>query len=280
MNDNYEYVSLVRMHAGRQNLRMNSMPNAWNPTLYDDRAAFVSELASDLVVWLRPQWGERILDLGCGTGTLTAAIARQGAAVTGVDRCAEMIAGAREKYDGVRFEVVDGQELKFESEFDAVFSNAALHWMPRADDVLRGVERALVPGGRFVAEFGGAGCVDTVVKAVAEILKEWQIDAAPYLSWFFPSPGRYTGLLEAHGLVPREVRYFERPTRLLERAGEDGLSAWLSLFQTNLKADLGARWPELCKRTAERCRGALFRDGQWVLDYVRLRVVATKPPLA
>jgi ubiquinone/menaquinone biosynthesis C-methylase UbiE len=256
---------------------MNSLHSAWNPTLYDDRAAFVSELGNELVGWLRPQWGERILDLGCGTGTLTAAIARQGAAVTGVDSSAQMIASAREKYDGVRFEVADGQELTYERDFDAVFSNAALHWMPRAHDVLRGVERALVPGGRFVAEFGGAGCVATVVKAVAEILEEWQVDAAPYLSWYFPSPGRYAGLLEAHGLVPREVRYFERPTPLAERSGEDGLSAWLALFQAKLMSDLGSRWPELCEKASNRCRSALFRDGQWVLDYVRLRIIATKP---
>ncbi|MES1177496.1 MAG: methyltransferase domain-containing protein [Myxococcales bacterium] len=253
---------------------MSSTHSAWNPTLYDDRAAFVSELASDLVAWLRPQWGERILDLGCGTGTLTAAIARQGAAVIGVDSSPEMIATARKKYDSVRFEVADGQDLTYEREFDAVFSNAALHWMPRADDVVRGVERALVPGGRFVAEFGGAGCVATVVNAVTEILGEWQIDPAPYVSWYFPSPGRYTGLLEAHGLVSREVRYFERPTPM---PGEDGLGAWLGLFQAKLRSDLGERWPELCEKASERCRAALFRDGQWLLDYVRLRVVATKP---
>jgi SAM-dependent methyltransferase len=258
---------------------MNSLPSTWNPTAYDDRAAFVSELARELVVWLHPQPGERILDLGCGTGTLSAAIAREGANVTGVDRSPEMIASAREKYDGIRFEVVDGQDLQYEREFDAVFSNAALHWMPRAEDVLRGVERALVPGGRFVAEFGGAGCVATVVNAVAAILAEWQIDSAPYLSWFFPSPGRYAGLLEAHGLVPREVRYFERPTRLEERPDEGGLSAWLGLFQAKLKSDLGDRWPELCEKASQRCRAALFHDGQWVLDYVRLRVVATKPPI-
>ena len=249
------------------------MHSAWNPALYDDRAAFVSELASDLVTWLRPQWGERILDLGCGTGTLSAAIAGRGAAVTGVDRSPEMIASARRKYDSVRFEVVDGEQLAYDAEFDAVFSNAALHWMPRAGDVLRGVERALVPRGRFVAEFGGAKNVATVVKVVSGLLTEWQIDPAPYLSWFFPSPGRYAGLLEEHGLVPREIRYFERPTPL---PGADGLSDWLALFQPNLKAELGSRWPELCEKASARCRSDLFRDGQWLLDYVRLRVVATK----
>jgi len=259
------------MQSAGHHAQMNS---AWNPTLYDDRAAFVSEMASDLVLWLRPQRGERILDLGCGTGTLTSRIAEQGALVTGIDRSPEMIQSARVKYADLRFDVVDGQELPYAAEFDAVFSNAALHWMPRAADVLRGVERALVPGGRFVAEFGGAGCVQTVTRAVEQILREWQIDPAPYVTWFFPSPGRYAGLLEEHGLVPREVRYFDRPTPV---AGADGLSAWLALFQASLMNDLADRWPELCQKASERCHSALFRDGQWWLDYVRLRIVATKP---
>ena len=250
------------------------MNSVWNPTLYDERASFVSELASDLVAWLHPRAGERILDLGCGTGTLSAQIAGQGAVVTGVDRSPDMIASARQKYADLHFEVGDGQALTYSSEFEAVFSNATLHWMPRADDVLRGVEQALVPGGRFVAEFGGAGCVATVVDALTEILREWQVDPTPYVTWFFPSPGQYAGLLEAQGLVPREVRYFPRPTPM---PGEEGLSTWLSLFQANLKANLGSRWPELCRNASERCRSSLFREGQWVLDYVRLRVVATKP---
>ena len=257
--------------AGVSLVRMNS---PWNPVLYDDRAGFVSELGADLVLWLRPRAGERILDLGCGTGTLTDQIARHGALVTGVDRSAEMIANARDKYDGLDFQVADGQELTYAAGFDAVFSNAALHWMPRAADVIRGVERALVPGGRFVAELGGAGCVRTVVSAVADILREWHIDPAPYHSWFFPSPGRYAGLLEDCGLVVRELRYFERPTPV---PGADGLSTWLALFQASLMTDLGERWPVLCEMASERCQSALFRDGQWWLDYVRLRVVATKP---
>src|SRR6478609_9736339 len=180
------------------------MNSSWNASLYDDRAAFVSELASDLVLLLRPRAGERILDIGCGTGTLTAQIAQQGAQVTGIDRSPDMIesAKAKWKYAELRFELADGQDLAYAAEFDAVFSNAALHWMPRAQDVLRGVERALVPGGRFVAEFGGAGCVQTVTNAVAHILREWAIDPAPYQSWFFPSPGRYAGLLEDCGLTP------------------------------------------------------------------------------
>jgi len=250
------------------------MNNAWNPALYDERASFVPKLATDLLSWLAPLAGERILDLGCGTGALTQAIAGRGARVTGVDSSPDMITTAREKYPELAFAVADGQALGFAAEFDAVFSNAALHWMPRADDVLRGVNRALVPGGRFVAELGGHGCVATVTRAVAAVLAEWQMDATPYLSWFFPSPGRYAGLLEAHGFVARQLHYFERPTPM---PGEAGLGDWLGLFQSQLKLDLGDRWATLCQKASERCRSALFRDGQWQLDYVRLRILATKP---
>jgi len=251
-----------------------NQPAFWNPEQYDHRAAFVSELGSELLVWLRPNRGERILDLGCGTGTLTAEIARHGAAVIGVDSSAEMIAAAREKYEGLRFDVGDGQALSFGAEFDAVFSNAAIHWMPRADDVVQGVERALRPGGRFVAEFGGFGCVGTVVSALSDVLREWSIDPAEYVSWYFPRPGAYASLLEQHGFVVRELRYFERPTPV---PGDNGLSTWLSTFQARLMAELGPRFPELATKVSQRCREKLFRDGQWVLDYVRLRVVATKP---
>jgi trans-aconitate methyltransferase len=249
-------------------------PTPWNPTLYDDSAAFVSELASQLVVWLRPSPGERILDLGCGTGTLTAEIARHGARVTGVDSSPEMIVAAQEKYSELELAVSDGQALTYAAEFDAVFSNAALHWMPRAHDVARGVERALRPGGRFVAEFGGAGCIATVVQALSAVLREWQIDPALYLAWYFPRPGEYAALLEAQGLTVRELRYFERPTPV---ARETGLATWLSMFQSRLMNELGDRWPDLCEEVAVRCRPKLFRDGQWVLDYVRLRILATKP---
>ena len=250
------------------------MNNDWNPGRYDERASFVSDLASDLLLWLRPAPGEQILDLGSGTGDLAAKIASHGARVVGVDRSPAMVASAKAKYPELCFAVADGQALELSPEFDAVFSNAALHWMPRAGDVLDGVRRALRPGGRFVAEFGGHGCVATVTRAVAEVLAEWQIDAAPYLNWFFPRPGEYAGLLEAHGFVPRQVHYFERPTAM---PGEAGLGNWLGLFQAQLMTDLADRWPDLCRLVSARCRSALYRDGQWFLDYVRLRFLATKP---
>jgi hypothetical protein len=140
--------------------------------------------------------------------------------------------------------------------------------------VVRGVTRALRPSGRFVAEFGGFGCVSTVVEAVSDVLSEWQIDPAPYVSWYFPRPGQYAALLEAHGLTVRELRFFDRPTPV---AGKMGLATWLGMFQARLMTELEGRSTELVENVVQRCRSTLFRDGQWVLDYVRLRVVATKP---
>lgn len=258
----------------RGRAHLATMNNTWNPHLYDDQAAFVSELASELVVWLQPQAGEAILDLGCGTGTLTAEIARCGARVTGIDHSAQMIARAREKYAELTFDVGDGQALRYTAAFDAVFSNAALHWMPRARDVVRGVHRALVPGGRYVLECAAARCVQTVVGALTAVLQEWDIDPAPYLSWYFPSPGQYASLLESEGFQVRQIACFERPTPM---PGEQGLANWLGLFQSRLMSDLGTRWPELCAQATERCRSELFRDDRWLIDYVRLRVIATKP---
>ena len=121
----------------------------WSADTYDTHARFVSDLAAGVVEWLAPVKGERILDLGCGDGVLTAELAAAGASVVGVDTSAEFIAAARAR--GVDARLMDGQALSFRPEFDGVFSNAALHWMPDAAAVLRGVARALVPGGRFVA---------------------------------------------------------------------------------------------------------------------------------
>lgn len=257
-----------------EKVHVRHMDNAWNPIKYDDHASYVSALANDLVLWLRPRAGETVLDLGCGTGTLSAEIARCGARVTGVDHSAAMIEAAREKYAELSFQVMDGQALTYPAQFNAVFSNAALHWMPRARDVARGVYNALLPGGRFVAEFGAAGNTQAVVRAMRAVLQEWRIDPAPYFHWYFPTPGQYACVLESENFEVRQVSCFERPTPM---PGEQGLATWLGLFLSPLADELGERWPELCARAADQCRSELFRDGRWLIDYVRLRVVATKP---
>src|SRR5499427_9032733 len=140
------------------------MTNQWNAAQYDAKHAFVYEKAKGLVELLAPKAGERILDLGCGTGALTAEIAGRGAEPLGVDQSEEMISQARKKFPALQFEVLDARELRFHAAFDAAFSNAVLHWIPEAEQVISGVAQALKPGGRFVAEFGGKGNIQKLVE--------------------------------------------------------------------------------------------------------------------
>ncbi|HVY25041.1 MAG TPA: methyltransferase domain-containing protein [Polyangiaceae bacterium] len=247
---------------------------AWNPTHYDRAGAFVPKLAADLIELLAPEPGQRVLDLGAGTGDLTQALAAAGARPLGLDASQAMVSEARRKHPNLDFVVGDGQELSFDGEFDAVFSNATLHWMARAEDVARGVARALKPGGRFVAEFGGARCVRTVRNAVQAELAELGVEGHGTPSWYFPTVAQYARVLDDAGLFARSLLWFERPTRL---EGEAGLENWLELFCLPLLRALGDRRAALVSGVQRRCRAALFRDGGWWLDYTRLRVVATKP---
>jgi trans-aconitate methyltransferase len=273
-NDIYCNVSLYRMRRLAQVAGMNTVTGqAWNPTHYARAGAFVPKLAADLLDLLAPQPGERVLDLGSGTGELTAQLAERGAQVVGVDAAQEMVTEARRKHPNLDFRVGDGQALDFDCEFDAIFSNAALHWMPKADAVAEGVAQALRPGGRFVAEFGGARCVQTLRDALKAALLAQGIDGHGAPPWFFPSVPQYSRVLEQAGMFVRTALWFERPTRL---DGPAGLSTWLELFCLPLLNALGDRRAQVVAGVEERCRSPLFRDGAWWLDYTRLRVVATK----
>ena len=266
-------------------LDLSAMTNRWNAAEYDAKHAFVYEKAKGLVELLAPKAGERILDLGCGTGALTAEIARRGAEVLGVDRSEEMIAQARKKFPALRFEVLDARELRARSNrvgnvseagFDAVFSNAVLHWIPEADQVIAGVAGALKPGGRFVAELGGQGNIQKLVaglyRAFAALGMRQPEGVSP---WFYPSVAEYAGLLERHGLEVREASLFDRPTVL--EGGERGLENWIRVFRQTFIEKMGEADAERWIREVERqCRGELLQDGNWVLDYRRLRIAAWK----
>jgi len=258
------------------------MSNQWNAAEYDAKHAFVYEKAKGLVELLAPKSGERILDLGCGTGALTAEIAARGAEVLGVDRSEEMIAQARKKFPALRFELMDARELRANGGFDAVFSNAVLHWIPEAEEVIAGVARALKPacagrpGGRFVAEFGGKGNIQRLVagfhRALAALGMRPPDEVGP---WFYPSVAEYAGLLERHGLEVREASLFDRPTALEE--GERGLENWIRVFRKTFMEKMGeADAQQWIREVEQQCRGELFRDGSWVLDYRRLRIAAWK----
>ena len=253
-----------------------AMTNQWDAKTYDAKHAFVYEKVKGLVDLLAPKAGERILDLGCGTGVLTAEIAACGAQVLGIDRSQEMVEQARNKFPTLQFEVVDATRLEFSSEFDAVFSNAVLHWIPEAEKVISGIARALKPGGRFVAEFGGKGNIQTLVKAfhrafVALGMSEPK-DVSP---WFYPGIAEYAALLEKQGLEVRSAALFERPTVLED--GTKGLENWIRLFRQTFVEKMGEEPAVKWIREVERqCRAKLFQDGDWVLDYRRLRISAYK----
>jgi trans-aconitate methyltransferase len=245
----------------------------WDAALYENRHSFVWKQASDLLELLAPKAGEEVLDVGCGTGHLTAQVAAAGASVIGIDSSAEMIEQARRSYPGVRFELQDARLLAFDRRFDAVFSNAALHWIREADAVVEGVSRALKVGGRFIAEFGGHGNVQTIHAALHrgfEALAGRPIESP----WYFPSVGEYASLLERFGLEVTFAVLFDRPTPL---EGEAGMRNWVTMFgQPYLSALTAEKRESLVQAVEETTRPVLYRDGGWIADYRRLRIVATK----
>ena len=250
----------------------------WDAGLYDHKHSFVWKLAEGVLELLEAKPGERILDLGCGTGHLAAKIAEAGAQVVGVDRSPEMIRQAREKYPALRFEVMDARELTLGGAFDAVFSNAALHWIKQPERVITGIGELLRPGGRFVAEFGGKGNTNELVKAVEHSWQKLGFPGPLPNPWYYPSIAEYAGLLEKNGFEVTYAILFDRPTPLDD--GERGLRNWLEMFAASFTEALpDSKRGRLKEEIEERLRPNLFRDGHWVMDYRRLRIVAKRSAL-
>lgn len=244
----------------------------WDPQQYSTHARFVSDLGMPVVDLLAPRPGERILDLGCGDGALTRKLADLGCDIIGVDSSPEMIRAAQAR--GLDARVVSGAALAFEQEFDAVFSNAALHWMLQPDAVIAGVWRALKPGGRFVGECGGAGNIATVMAVIDEALAARGIDAVACNPWFFPTAQDYRRRLEQQGFQVQTLTLFARPTPL-----QGDITAWLKIFAAAFIAAVPeADRQAFVHEVRERCHPSLCdATGQWTADYVRLRFAAMKP---
>lgn len=247
----------------------------WHAANYDERIGYVSEYGKSVVELLRVRPGERVLDIGCGTGDLCQELTGRGATTHGIDSSEEMVARAREKYPRLSFDAADAYTYRTVEPFDAVFSNAALHWMTRPAEVLATVKQALAPGGRFVCEFGGSRNIGTIVSAISEALRGFGRDASERHPWYFPTIGQYAALAEEAGLRVEAALHFARPTPLA--GGERGLAHWLDMFagvffDGMTEADKREAYAEMERLTAP----TLYRDGQWTADYWRLRVLAVR----
>lgn len=247
----------------------------WNPADYARHAGFVPVNGESLLTgWLAPRPGERVLDLGCGDGRLMAKLVEVGCEVVGVDSSPEQVAAARQA--GLDARVIDARELPFTAEFDAVFSNAALHWIKEADAVAVSVYRSLRPSGRFVGEMGGAGNVETIRAALHEELRGHGIDPEPLDPWYFPPPEEYRACLRAAGFDVARVEHFPRPVQL-----PTDVAGWLETFAGSFASALPRMerprfFAAVQERVAPKLRQA---DGTWRLtDYTRLRFAAAKPP--
>jgi trans-aconitate methyltransferase len=242
--------------------------NRWTSEGYRANAAYVPALGAAVLSLLDPKPGERILDVGCGEGSLTARIAAAGAAVVGIDTSTDMIAAARAR--GIDAHVMNAEQLSFDCEYDAVFSNAALHWVRDHDAMLAGVRRALKPGGRFVAEFGGHGNIAAIQVAVRSVLSRhgWE----PGTHRFYATAAEYAARLRVHGFAVDEIDLIPRPTPL-----PTGMRGWLETFE---RATLD-RIPETDRDTFLTEVEELLRQevcdasGNWTAHYVRLRFRAT-----
>lgn len=255
----------------------------WDAALYQQKHHYVFEKGLDVLAFLNAQPQEKILDLGCGTGQLTHEIAKTGAYVLGLDSAAPMLEVAKSNYPELAFDCIDGAKLPFYQEFDAVFSNAALHWMQQdPQNVINSVFQALKPGGRFVFEMGAKGNVQQVIQGLTKGLIE--IGQTPEEiqqknPWYFPSLGEYAARLESMGFEIAYATTFDRPSP--QENQEQGLRTWLLMFGKSFYSDLTESQLETALTTTEQAlKPLLYKNDQWVADYRRLRMVALKPEVS
>ena len=252
------------------------MKVTWNPNLYDDKHDFVYKYGEEIVQLLNPQKGEIILDLGSGTGDLTKQIGDACQEVIGLDYSKDMIQTAQAKYPNIPFILADGKNFKLDKTFDAVFSNATLHWIPQAEPVIKNIYKHLKVGGRFVAEFGGKGCVNKIITTLTAVLDEKNINYPPVKSvLYYPSVGEYAKLLEKNGFELAYGALFDRPTEL--KSGYEGMANWIQMFlHWALNILTATEKKEIFDIVSKRLENEMFDGEKWLADYRRIRIVAIK----
>lgn len=250
----------------------------WNAELYDQKHNFVYQYGEDVLSLLEPKVGESILDLGCGSGFLTNEIREQGAQVLGVDSSAEMIEKAKKSFPETEFKVINATDLGFDASFNAVFSNAVLHWIKAEDqpEMMDAVFKALKPGGRFVAEMGGKGNVGRMISTLRKILIQYGYPQQAEMDYlFFPSVGAYTSMLEKAGFRVMYAAHFDRETLLQDQA--EGVKKWITMFASDFFIGVKEAYqPQILNELAEQLQPFYEKNGEWYADYKRLRFIAVK----
>ncbi len=247
----------------------------WNSNLYISKHSYVFKYGEDVVKLLNPQKGEKILDLGCGTGYLTNLIYESGANVIGIDSSEEMIKQAKQTYPQINFEIKEATNFYFKNKFDAIFSNAVLHWIPEKVKVIKCISDSLKHRGRFAAEFGGKNNVQNIVSAISEILiSNGYAKNIKNNNWYFPSVGEYSALLEKHGFDVQFASHFNRDTFLDK--GVD-IKSWLEMFGGKYFSGIDSNKKiELQKLIMKKLKATNYLNGKWFIDYKRIRVLAIK----
>lgn len=255
--------------------KVQSAQDNWNVNLYDRKHSFVSKYGNHLIELLAPKAGEKILDLGCGTGDLAKRLSDYKVDVVGVDQSKNMVMQAMNKYPTIKFFVQDATNLEYNNEFDAVFSNATLHWVKQPKQALNCIYNSLKQGGRFIAEFGGKGNVQTITDEIINQIKEVGIDyKTDQFPWYYPSIGEYSSVMEEVGFRVTFAGLFERPTPLV---GYDGLKNWIDMFGSNLFEGIDENIKDyIITKVEKHLKASLYKDGDWIADYKRIRVIGIK----
>jgi trans-aconitate methyltransferase len=247
----------------------------WNTELYDGAHNFVSTFGKGILSYLHPKPGETILDLGCGTGDLTEEIFRSGARVIGVDNSADMIFTAKSKFPEIEFHQMDARKMNFDIRFEAIFSNAVLHWIIEKEKVIKQMHLLLKDNGRIVLEFGGKGNIQQMQMTLRKVLeKRGYQERANMDFWYYPSIAEYSTELEKQNLRVVHAEHFDRNTPL---KGDDGMKDWFKMFGVNFFDGLTATEIEdILNEVQDLLRPTHFINGVWNADYKRIRIVAIK----
>ena len=255
---------------------MNTMI-VWNSELYDDKHRFVYQYGESLLEILNPAEGEQILDLGCGTGSLTDQIAQKKARVSGIDASEDMILKARKNYPDIDFQILSAENMRYENCFDAVFSNAVFHWLEDPEKAMGNIYTSLKAKGRLVAEFGGKDNVKAMIDTLKEnLIRTGHQENALIDFWYFPSVAEYASLLEKTGFKISWIQYYDRPTELTDAL--TGVKDWFRMFGEYFFRNMTAEETEKVLELTQRQYAAMYTDkGKLFADYRRLRVVAVKP---